>query len=140
MPGEDATACLDTLNKVVAEGVTCLKLHPLHIVDGSILARAWRAGRLTTLTLDAYAAIACEMIRHTPPDIIFHRVSANARRPVLLAQKWCENRWHGMLAVYHYLQQRGPQGSALGRPWRLPVAEDGECFLAIDNADSVKHP
>lgn len=67
LPGEDATACLDTLSKVIAEGVVGLKLHPLHIVDGSVLARAWRAGRLTTLTLAAYAAIAGEMILHTPP-------------------------------------------------------------------------
>ncbi|AHF78658.1 Fe-S oxidoreductase [Sodalis praecaptivus] len=123
LPGEDATACLDTLSKVVAGGVAGLKLHPLHIVDGSVLARAWRAGRLTTLTLAAYAAIAGEMIRHTPPDILFHRVSANAHRSLLLAPQWCANRWDGMLAVYHYLQEQGPQGSAIGTPWRLPVAE-----------------
>lgn len=123
LPGEDATACLDTLSKVVAEGVAGLKLHPLHIVDGSVLARAWRAGRLTTLTLATYAAIAGEMIRHTPPDIIFHRVSANAHRSLLLAPQWCANRWDGMLAVYHYLQEQGPQGSAIGTPWQLPVDE-----------------
>lgn len=80
LPGEDATACLDTLNKVVAEGVTGLKLHPLHIVDGSILARAWRAGRLTTLPLETYAAIAGEMIRHTPPDMVREPMAWHAGR------------------------------------------------------------
>ena len=61
--------------------------------------------------------------RHTPPEIVYHRISASARRPTLLAPLWCENRWTGMVEIDRYLQQNGVQGSALGRPWvpRLPA-------------------
>ncbi|EOD3491519.1 TIGR01212 family radical SAM protein [Cronobacter malonaticus] len=118
LPGETRSDALLSLERVVETGVDGIKLHPLHIVEGSIMAKAWRAGRLNGIALDDYAVTAGEMIRHTPPEIIYHRVSASARRPTLLAPLWCENRWTGMVEIDRYLNQYGAQGSALGRPWR----------------------
>lgn len=94
-----------------------IKLHPLHIVSGSTMAKSWQAGRLQGIELEEYATTAGEMIRHTPIDIVYHRISANARRPTLLAPLWCENRWTGMGAIDKYLTEHGTQGSALGSPW-----------------------
>jgi radical SAM superfamily enzyme len=65
------------------------------------------------LALEEYAASAGEMIRHTPKEIVYHRISASARRPTLLAPLWCEIRWNGMQAVGGYLQRYGGQGSGL---------------------------
>ncbi|MFP1753538.1 TIGR01212 family radical SAM protein [Lonsdalea quercina] len=120
LPGEDESACLSTLRRVVDGGVDGLKLHPLHIVDGSIMGKAWRAGRLPELPLAQYVKTAGEMIRHTPADVVFHRISASARRPTLLAPLWCENRWTAMVEIDRYLSQYGVQGSALG---------DAFCFV-----------
>ncbi|KAB0880770.1 TIGR01212 family radical SAM protein [Cronobacter muytjensii] len=118
LPGETGADALASLERVVETGVDGIKLHPLHIVEGSIMAKAWRAGRLAGIALEEYAVTAGEMIRHTPPEIIYHRISASARRPTLLAPLWCENRWTGMVEIDRYLNQHGVQGSALGRPWR----------------------
>ncbi|WP_312272992.1 TIGR01212 family radical SAM protein [Pseudescherichia sp.] len=117
LPGEGEGECLATLERVVETGVDGIKLHPLHIVTGSTMAKAWQAGRLTGIALDAYTHAAGEMIRHTPPEVIYHRISASARRPTLLAPLWCENRWTGMVELDKYLNAHGAQGSALGRPW-----------------------
>ena len=121
LPGEGQQHGLETLEKVVETGVDGIKLHPLHIVTGSIMAKAWEAGRLNGIELDDYTVTAGEMIRHTPPEIVYHRISASARRPTLLAPLWCENRWTGMLEIDRYLQENGVQGSALGRPWVPPL-------------------
>ena len=117
LPGEGQEHCLQTLENVVETGVDGIKLHPLHIVSGSTMAKGWQAGRLQGIELDEYATTAGEMIRHTPLDVVYHRISANARRPTLLAPLWCENRWTGMGAIDKYLTERGTQGSALGTPW-----------------------
>ena len=121
LPGERLPDCMATLERVVETGVDGIKLHPLHIVKGSIMAKAWEAGRLNAIGLEEYTAIAGEMIRHTPPEIIYHRVSASARRPTLLAPLWCENRWTGMVELNTYLNAHGGQGSALGRCWTPPA-------------------
>ncbi len=113
LPGEDKQVCLDSLNRVIEAGVDGLKLHPLLIVDGSIMAKAWRAGRQTTLELAQYCDIAATLIRHTPVDIVFHRLSATAHRPMLLAPIWCADRWQALNAIYQQLLAQGGQGSAL---------------------------
>lgn len=120
LPEEGNDECLSTLQQVVATGTDGIKLHPLHVVEGSTMAKAWRAGRLQTLSQKEYAEIAANMIRHTPPEVVYHRVTATARRPTLLAPEWCERRWGVMLDIYRHLEQLGPQGSALGQPFQFP--------------------
>ncbi|QUN04960.1 TIGR01212 family radical SAM protein [Shewanella yunxiaonensis] len=113
LPGENIAMHLETLQKVLAEGVDGLKLHPLHIVDGSIMARAWQAGRLLPPTIEQYAASAGELIRHTPKNVVFHRVTAYAKPPDLLAPQWCSSRWKGLIAIVDNLANFGGQGAAL---------------------------
>ena len=67
LPGEGRSENLTTLQQVLKVGTDGIKLHGLHIVEGSTMAKAWRAGRLTVLDQDEYVSIACEMIRSTPP-------------------------------------------------------------------------
>ncbi len=61
------------------------------------------------IELEDYTLTAGEMIRHTPPEVIYHRISASARRPTLLAPLWCENRWTGMVELDRYLNEHGVQ-------------------------------
>jgi len=103
----------------VETGVEGIKLHPLHVVEGSTLGKAWQAGRLEVLTLEQYVEAAVAMIQHTPPEVVYHRISASARRPTLLAPVWCENRWTAMSGIAKALVSQGPQGYALGRPFML---------------------
>ena len=113
LPGEPAMESLTTLQRVVQTGTDGIKLHPLHVVDGSTLGKAWQAGRLQVPTLAEYVQAATAMIQHTPPEVVYHRVSASARRPTLLAPEWCENRWSAMMAIAARLGEVGGQGSAL---------------------------
>ncbi|MCW8330109.1 TIGR01212 family radical SAM protein [Photobacterium sp. SDRW27] len=124
LPGDTKADNIDTIKRTVDVGVDGIKLHPLHIVEGSKMGQAWKADRLEALSLDDYADIASEMIRLTPPEIVYHRVSASARRPTLLAPTWCENRWLAMTEIGRTLDRLGAQGSALGKPFVYqPIAK-----------------
>ncbi|MCV5735923.1 radical SAM protein, partial [Escherichia coli] len=46
LPKETRAENIETLQKVLAVGTDGIKLHGLHIVEGSTMAKAWRAGRL----------------------------------------------------------------------------------------------
>lgn len=119
LPGESKPDCIETIDKVVNVGADGIKLHPLHIVDGSIMAKSWQAGRLVAPELEWYVDIASEMIRRTPPEVVYHRVSATARRPTLLAPMWCEQRWLAMTEIGHNLDRLGAQGSLLNQPYEF---------------------
>ena len=117
LPKETHQDNIDTMRKVIDVGTDGIKLHSLHIVEGSTMAKAWKAGKLNAPSLQQYVDTASAMIRMTPPDIVFHRVSSAARRPTLLAPLWCENRWLAMTEIGRTLERDGPQGSLINQPF-----------------------
>ncbi|WP_394129697.1 TIGR01212 family radical SAM protein [Shewanella maritima] len=110
LPGESDVDYQASLKAVLAAGVDGLKIHPLHIVEGSTMAKQWRNQKLQTLTKEAYAASVAKLIRMTPLNIIFHRVTAYAKKPMLLAPDWCAFRWEGLVAIVDQLREHGGQG------------------------------
>ena len=119
LPKETRDDNLETLCKVLEVGTDGIKLHGLHIVEGSIMAKAWRAGKLEAPELEEYVAIASQMIRMTPKEVIYHRVSSAARRPTLLSPLWCENRWIAMTEISRALERDGGQGSLTDEPFAV---------------------
>lgn len=93
LPGENEQHYTTTLDRVLELGVDGLKLHPLHVVKGTQLANEWRRGEYQPLKLDDYARIAANLIQQTPPEIIYHRLTATAAENILLAPGWCAKKW-----------------------------------------------
>lgn len=123
LPKEGRDDNIATLEQVLTIGTDGIKLHGLHIVEGSTMAKAWRAGKLEAPTLEDYVVIASEMIQRTPPEVVFHRVTSAARRPTLLSPLWCENRWLAMTEIGRRLDRDGAQGSLIGRPFQYHSLE-----------------
>lgn len=117
LPGEQHTDYINTLNQVLSVGVDGLKLHPLHIVDGSVMAKIYRRGKMPLISSQDYAYSVGEMIRHTPANIIFHRVTAYAKKPMLLAPEWCGYRWKGLVEIVNNLKEHGGQGKYTEYPF-----------------------
>lgn len=113
LPGESTTMCRETHARVLELGVAGLKLHPLMIVKGSAMAAQHARGDLSPPVIDDYAATAAELIRRTPADVVFHRVTATAREPTLIAPDWCHTSWPAIHAICTDLMKNGIQGSAL---------------------------
>lgn len=116
LPKEQQCDYQETLARVIETGVDGLKLHPLHIVRGATMEKSWQAGRLTTLSLEEYSQAAVDLIRRTPSDIVFHRLSATAKIAQLLSPLWCEERWPVHNRMGNLMAQLGGQGTALALP------------------------
>jgi len=93
LPGESTEQHIDSHEKVLALGVNGLKFHPLHVVKGTQLANEWRRGEYQPMTLDHYVSDVVELIKRTPDDVIFHRLTGTASSDVLLAPEWCSKKW-----------------------------------------------
>ncbi|MBE9561688.1 MAG: TIGR01212 family radical SAM protein, partial [Proteobacteria bacterium] len=78
LPGEERQHNLASLEKILELGVDGLKLHPLHVVKHTVLAKQWRQQEYQPLDKFDYISIATDMIEKTPADIIYHRVTATA--------------------------------------------------------------
>ncbi len=115
MPGEGRREAMESLEAVIDLGIDGLKLHPLHVVKGTALANEWRRGEYSPMGLYRYLSIAADMIEHTPPEVLYHRVTGTAASDILLAPEWCSKKWMVLNGIERELQQRGTrQGAALG--------------------------
>lgn len=112
LPGEDPGHACATLRRVLSHTVEGLKLHPLHVVRGTLLAQEWRRGEYTPLAFNDYVASVCDLIEMTPPGIVYHRLTGTAPANLLLAPSWCGKKWEVLNGIRDELRQRGThQGS-----------------------------
>lgn len=111
LPQESSAMILTTHARVLDCGVEGLKLHPLLIVKGAPMAGQYARGELTPLTLTQYVETATELIRRTPAEVVFHRITASALEPTLIAPDWCRTRWPAADAICAALARNGGQGS-----------------------------
>jgi len=105
LPGENREVSLASHTRVIDIGTQGLKLHPLHVVRGTQLAKQWRSGLYQPMEFDDYIDIATTMIQKTPDSIIFHRLTATAASNILLAPQWCSEKWSVLNAIYNRLQE-----------------------------------
>ena len=114
LPGEGRDDALRTHREVVSAGVDGLKLHPLHVVRGSLLASDWKRGEYRALSLAEYVDWACDLVERTPAEVVFHRLTGTCSEDLLLAPEWCARKWIVLNGIESELRRRGTrQGSAL---------------------------
>lgn len=106
LPDEDNFHFKTSLKRVLDEGVEGLKLHPLHVVKGTQLARDWVQKKYTPMSINRYVSVASDLIEMTPADVIYHRVTGTASKDILLAPEWCSKKWHVINLITQELKIR----------------------------------
>ena len=120
LPGEAAAGSLLSLERVLDLGVEGLKIHPLHVVKGTLLANQWRRQEYQPLAFQDYVDTVVQIIAHTPHDVVFHRLTGTAPDAILLAPQWCNWKWRVLNAITHGLVASDLRQGSLHRP--LPTA------------------
>lgn len=93
LPKEIPQQSLITMARVLDTRPQGIKIHPLHIVKGTQLARQWKRGDYQALTMDEYVDTVVAMVNMAPKDMIFHRLTGTASKDILLAPNWCNKKW-----------------------------------------------
>jgi len=106
LPGETAWHSRETLDIVLDIGTDGLKLHPLHVVKHTVLAKQWKQGEYTPLTREAYVEQAADLIERTPWRVPYHRVTGTSPAELLLAPDWCTQKWPVLNAIEAELARR----------------------------------
>ena len=105
LPGEQAKDTLVSYRKVLDLGVRAIKVHPLHIVKGTQMAREWKDGQVPELAMDDYVETLTEIILTAPDDLLFHRLTGSGVHQYLLAPEWVKHKWDILGAVYKRLEE-----------------------------------
>jgi radical SAM protein (TIGR01212 family) len=113
LPGEDESHYRRSLERVLETGVDGIKLHPLHVVRHTLLAKQWQRGEYIPLGQADYVRAAADLIERTPWPVRFHRVTGTAPADLLLAPAWVVHRWPALNAIEAELVRRGTRQGAL---------------------------
>lgn len=93
LPEENRQQSLDSMSLVLETKPQGIKIHPLHIVKGTQLARQWKSGDYQPLSMEEYVDIVVDMVKMSPKDMIYHRLTGTASQDILLAPAWCNKKW-----------------------------------------------
>ncbi len=88
LPGETKAMMLDGAYFISSLPVDFLKIHHLHIVENTALARKFKEKPFKTFTIDEYIPLVSEFISRLSPYIILQRVAGETHPRNLIAPKW----------------------------------------------------
>jgi hypothetical protein len=106
LPGEEPEHSLESHARVMEYGVDAFKIHPLHVVRNTVLAKQWRDGDYQPLALEDYIETVTEIVIRSPRETIFHRLTGTAQTTLLLAPDWCRYKWLVLNSITKSLQSR----------------------------------
>ncbi|MDR9436689.1 MAG: TIGR01212 family radical SAM protein [Thiohalophilus sp.] len=107
LPGESPQHTHISLTRVLDEGVDGLKLHPLHVVKGTMLANQWRRDEYRPWSMRTYIETVADLVEMTPADVVYHRLTGTAASHILLAPDWCNWKWKVLNGIEQELAHRG---------------------------------
>ena len=92
LPGETMDDFKHTAQVIHDLKLAAVKIHPLHIVVGTVMAQDFANREIKLLTFEEYCEAVAEMIKIIGPDIAIERFSGESPSELLIAPDWCSER------------------------------------------------
>ena len=65
-----------------------IKIHLLHVLEGTVLADQYRAGEFPLLTREEYVSVVCDQLELLPPQVVIQRLTGDGDREKLIGPLW----------------------------------------------------
>ena len=88
LPGEDRETMLHTVRDVAELRPHQVKLHLLHVIKGTAMARIYEKGEYTPLEKEEYVDLVCKSLELLPPETVIGRLTGDGMADDLLAPEW----------------------------------------------------
>lgn len=120
LPGETDDMMLETVRRVAAFSPDGIKIHHLHLIEGTRMAEQWKREPFPLLDPDRYVSLVADSLELLPPRCAVHRFVGEVRGPGLLAPVWNVPKQRILAMIKGELERRGTrQGSRFEAGSRL---------------------
>ncbi len=109
LPGESQEDMVGTVRYVGRSGADGIKLQLLHVLEGTDLARDYRAGKVPILSLEEYIALLEDCLAVLPPEMVIHRLTGDGAKRTLLAPLWTADKKRVLNAIQTAFRRDGVQ-------------------------------
>ena len=88
LPGEDREDMMETVKKTAALHPNQVKIHLLHVIEGTRLGELYKSGQYTPMEREDYIDAVCCALTLLPSDIVVGRLTGDGMAASLLAPEW----------------------------------------------------
>lgn len=129
LPGESREDMLATVDYVASLPIQGVKLHLLHVLEGTALAEDYRAGKFSCLREGEWLDLLCEILPRLPSGMVIHRLTGDGPKELLLAPLWTADKRRVLNRIQATFRERNiRQGSAwTENSWQNRELENGCC-------------
>ena len=114
LPGESIDEERETAAFVRENGVEAVKIHNLHVLRDTPLAKQYEDGQFTPMTLPEYVDRVISFLEELPASVVIQRLAGDAPHRFTLAPKWAMNKMAVLNEIERQLKERDSwQGKAL---------------------------
>lgn len=106
LPLETKQMMLDSVKTISLLSPHSVKLHLLHILSGTHMAKEYQNNDFDTLSLEEYVDIVCDQIELLRPSIIIQRITGDADKEKLVAPIWSLKKFVTMNEIDKELYRR----------------------------------
>ena len=88
LPNESKSDMLETIKQISSRPVDAIKIHMLHLIEGTQMAKEYKEHPFHILTLEEYVDIVVEQLEFLPKEIIIERLTGDGIVKDLIEPKW----------------------------------------------------
>jgi radical SAM protein (TIGR01212 family) len=113
LPGEGSAQIMETIDEVARLRADGVKIHNLHVAEGTVLAEEYMAGELTVPSARSHLEYVVSALQRLPPETVIMRLQCDTPRKTLLAPRSFGEKQAFSAAVAAAMHARGlRQGGA----------------------------
>ncbi|NIR50811.1 TIGR01212 family radical SAM protein [candidate division KSB1 bacterium] len=115
-PNETQEQMFQTVEEVSKLPLTFVKLHNLHIVRYTELAKQYREHPFHIFSFEEWVHMACDCLERLNPEFIVERLYGDAPKKLLIEPQWCRNGAKIIHAIQQELKNRNSHQGRLFEP------------------------
>ncbi len=139
LPGEGPPHFRETASVLGRWDFQGIKIHPLHVVKGTVLAMDYQAGRFQPLDRTEYISGLADFLERLSPEVAVQRLTGDAPKDLLVTPTWCRQKGALQRDLQREFIRRGTcQGSGLLR--RSNPSPDALLPMPRDDSRPSKAP
>jgi radical SAM protein (TIGR01212 family) len=106
LPNETRDEIIETARVLSALPIDGIKIHLLHILKDSEMARQYHSGKCRILSLEEYASLVVDVIERLPARVLIQRITGEAEQERLVAPLWCLDKQNVIKRIYEEFERR----------------------------------
>jgi len=122
LPYETKDMMLDTIKYLSNKNIWGIKIHMLHILKGTLLAKVYEQEKFPILTKDEYVQIVCDSLELLPENIVINRLTGDPKVDDLIEPFWLVKKFCVLNDIDKEMTRRDSyQGKMYKRSWKTQL-------------------